>query len=235
MSYLFELKDEHGHIVREKTVIWGFVFSIHSVMAITQDMLTCTDCPLKSVLTYKFSQDHIQLLFNKIRCRGGWNSNPNVLQLKYTLKNILIRNSIEPSNTGNCTQFQDSLCESNGLHNFTTKIHQYKEASTEIVLDSDLATYECMLIDLYQESPSELLDNVLYYISGFVVCSMLKKLKCEDCQSEFILDVNDTHSFKAASYPIHGKFTCFKQTGGLYFQSVTVLKIVKATEDIFKK
>ena len=66
VSYLFELKDEHGHSLREKhckTVIWGFAFSIHSVMAITQDMLTCTDCPLKYVLTYKFCQDHIELLF----------------------------------------------------------------------------------------------------------------------------------------------------------------------------
>ena len=156
-----------------KTVIWGFVFSIHSVMAITQDMLTHTDCPLKYVLTYKFSQDHIELLFNKIRHRGGWNNNWNVLQLKYALKSILIRNSIEPSNTGNCTHFQDSLCESNGLLNFTTKRNQYKEASTEIVQDSDLASCECMLIELDQEHPSELLDNVLYYISGFVVWSML--------------------------------------------------------------
>ena len=74
VSYLFELKDEHGHFLREnccKTVIWGFVFSIHSVMAITQDMLTHTDGPLKYVLTYKFSQGHIELLFNKIRHRVG--------------------------------------------------------------------------------------------------------------------------------------------------------------------
>ena len=91
VSYLFELKDEHGHFLREKlckTVIWDFGFAIHPVMAITQDMLTCTDCPLKYVLTYKFSKDHIELLFNKIRHRGGWNNNPNVLQLKYALKPI---------------------------------------------------------------------------------------------------------------------------------------------------
>ena len=64
---------------------------------------------------------------------------------------------------------------------------------------------------------------------------MLKKLKCEDCQSELLLDVNDPHGFKAASYPYHAKFTCFKQNGGLYFPSMAVLKIVKATEVIFKK
>ena len=46
---------------------------------------------------------------------------------------------------------------------------------------------------------------------------MLKKLECEDCQSELLLDVNDPHSFKAASYSIHAKFTCFKQNGGSLF------------------
>ena len=172
VSYFFELKDECGHFLRVKyckTVIWGFVLVIHSVMAITQDMLTHLDCPLKYVLTYKFSQDHIELLFNKIRLRGEeWNNNPNVLQLKYVVKSTLIRNSIEPSNTGNCTHFQDSLCESNGLLNFTTKRIQYKEVSIEIVQDSDLASCECMLIELDQESPNELLDNVLYYILGLL-------------------------------------------------------------------
>ena len=64
---------------------------------------------------------------------------------------------------------------------------------------------------------------------------MLKKLKCEDCQSELLLDVNDPHGFKAASYPIHVKLTCFKQNGGLYFPSMAVLKIVKTTEVIFRK
>ena len=43
------------------------------------------------------------------------------------------------------------------------------------------------------------------------------------------------NGFKAVAYPIHTKFTCFKQNGGLLFPSVAVLKIVKATEVIFKK
>ena len=41
VSYFFKLKDECGHFLMEKpckTVIWGFGFSIHSVMAITQDI-----------------------------------------------------------------------------------------------------------------------------------------------------------------------------------------------------
>ena len=64
---------------------------------------------------------------------------------------------------------------------------------------------------------------------------MLKKFKCENCQSELLLDVNDPHGFKAASYPICAKFIYFKVYDDLYFPSVAVLKIIKATEVIFKK
>ena len=47
--------------------------------------------------------------------------------------------------------------------------------------------------------------------------------------------LHNPNGFKAVSHPIHAKFTCFKQNGGLLFPSVAVLKIVKTTEVIFKK
>ena len=36
-------------------------------------------------------------------------------------------------------------------------------------------------------------------------------------------------------YPIHAKFTCFKQKGGLILPPPAVLKIDKVAEDRFKK
>ena len=69
-DYLFALKDEKGNYLRcghRKTVIWGFVFSIESIASIVKHLLTCKTFPYKYVLTYKFSQDHLELLFNKIR------------------------------------------------------------------------------------------------------------------------------------------------------------------------
>ena len=114
-EYIFNLKTERGTYLRRdrrQTAIWGFVFSMKSVEAIAQDLLNRNHHPYQYVLTCKFSQDHIELLFNKIRWRGGWNNNPNALQFKYALRQIIIRNSIEPSKTGNCTNFDDALSES---------------------------------------------------------------------------------------------------------------------------
>ena len=50
-----------------------------------------------------------------------------------------------------------------------------------------------------------------------------------------LLDGDDPHSFTALGHPIHAKFTCFKQRGGLLSPSTAVLKTVKAAEIIFKK
>ena len=69
-TYLFNLRDDKGRLLQNgrcKTPIWGFTFSLLSIKAITEELLTRTHHPYKFVLTYKFSQDHLELLFNKIR------------------------------------------------------------------------------------------------------------------------------------------------------------------------
>ena len=94
---------------------------------------------------------------------------------------------------------------------------------------------ETMLTELHKETPNELLDNVLYYISGFIVRSLLPKLKSKECRYELLLDAGDPHSFTALEYTKHTKLTCFKQRSGLLFSLTAVLKIMKAAEVIFKK
>ena len=92
-EYIFALKDEHGCFLRNsrhKTVIWCFPLSIRAVSAVAEELLKRKSEPYKFVLTYKFSQDHLELLFNKIRQRGGWNNNPNVHAFKMALRRILI-------------------------------------------------------------------------------------------------------------------------------------------------
>ena len=207
--------------------------SIHSLKAIAQELLTPHHNPLKYVLTYKFSQDHIELLFSKIRLKGGHNNNPTVIQLKSALRSILIWNSIEPSKTGNCTSFQDTLCEPSGLLGFTS---HHKEQDTDLneVPTEDNAECEKM-ITLDQESPNELLDNILYYIGGHIVQKLLTKVYCTSCRSALLLNPENPHGHAMSSYPMPAKFTIIKQKGGLIFPSVSVLKIIKAAEIVLKK
>ena len=86
-AYLLSLRDCQGNLLcngKCKTAIHGLVFSMQSIKAIACHLLTRESNPFRYFLTYKLSQDSIELLLYKIRHRCGWN-NPNALQFKYAL------------------------------------------------------------------------------------------------------------------------------------------------------
>ena len=203
-------------------------------MAITIDLLTRSYQPYKYVMTYKFSQNHLELLFNKIHQRCGWNNNPDVLQFKYALRTMLIRNSIEPSSTGNCTKFEESLCEPNIFLDLSSR-KKSRAAITEFPPDDETLEMQQLLADMHESSPNELMDNILYYISGFIVRKLLPIVKCRKCRQELLLDPLDPQAMKMKEFPVYTKFTRSLQKGGLILPSSAVMKVVKATEILFKR
>ena len=74
VSYLLTLKDVSSQPLyygTRKTGIVGFIIAIESIRSITIDLLTRAESPYDYVLTYRWSQDSIELWFCKIRRRGG--------------------------------------------------------------------------------------------------------------------------------------------------------------------
>ena len=143
----------------------------------------------------------------------------------YALRRLLMRNSIEPSNTRNCTHSDNALCDPNGLFDFPSNWNQHQETTIDYNDDEENYSSERMLIQIDQESPNEMQDNVLYYMSWFVGRALISKLKCKECIGELLLDHRDPHALKLTDYPIHAKFLCFIQKGGLILLAPTVLKI----------
>ena len=110
-KYLLTLKSNDGEMLithRRKTFILGFVITIKSTVEMAKKMLTMEEMPFKYVLTYRYSQDHIELLFSCIRAKGGWNNNPNSLQLKYALRRMLLGNAVTASAHANCQILDDN-------------------------------------------------------------------------------------------------------------------------------
>lgn len=100
--YLYSLKEVSGKplwMTRRKTFIIGFATTIKSIIWISRNLFINN---FKYVLTYKFSQDSIELLFGHIRGTYGCNNNPNCLQFRYAIRSLLLHNSIKTS-SGNCT------------------------------------------------------------------------------------------------------------------------------------
>ena len=108
-EYLLSLKtSQKGKLLsthKHNTFIIGFVTTIKSTLEMTQEMFSTAD-PFKYLLTYKFSHNHIELLFSCVRSKGGWNNNPNCLHLKYALRKMLLRNAITASKNANCLTFE---------------------------------------------------------------------------------------------------------------------------------
>lgn len=57
--------------------------------------------------TYKFSQDHLEMLFSVIRSHGGCNNNPTANQFKTALKKIISHAELSIPTTGNCIPIED--------------------------------------------------------------------------------------------------------------------------------
>ena len=230
-DYIFNLCDEKGRYLRNrrrKTAIWGFPFTLESVMSICQDLLTRRHLPFHYILTYKFSQDAIELLFNKIRQRCGCNNNPNALEFKWTLRRIIIRNSIEPSKTGNCTNFDESLCDPKNFISFKREHSGVGSSVSDDKGHEQLVSLEGMLDQVNEVHTNPLQDNILYYIAGYVVKALLKEKSCQECKTELLDESSDT-----VSNTPYSKFQKVKERGGLKHASPAVFKIVKATEREF--
>ena len=95
------------------------------------------------------------MFFSKIQSRNGWNNNPNPLQLKWAVRALLIKNSIEASKNANC------IIEDIPSQNSSFCV----DDSLKAILDSS-AIWK---------------DDVLFYISGFISQSLKNKVKCPKC------------------------------------------------------
>ena len=81
VEYLLGLKDLNGLPLlksRRKTFVIGLILISLSTKALADVLLYDSMNPFSYLLTYKFSQDHLELLFSCIRGKNGFNNNPYI-------------------------------------------------------------------------------------------------------------------------------------------------------------
>lgn len=103
-SYILELKDTPGNYMlssKRKTGFIGFLIATRSIQGIFNDWVERESSPLKYLLTYKLSQDHLELFFCAVRSAGGFNNNPTTKQFTAAYKRVLLCSTIQVGN-GNC-------------------------------------------------------------------------------------------------------------------------------------
>ena len=228
-GYILGLKDQFGQEIyknKRKTGFIGFLVGIKSFQGIFNDLVEVPDAPLNYVLTYKYSQDHLELFFGAIRAAGGSNDNPTAQQFIGIYKRLLLRSSIQ-GGKGNAiardsTQvlhLMSDTCRVNGI-NMTTS-----EAGT--TRNFDLSDISLIYDEDYVDAPeiinlSEFKTQIISYIAGYVIKMAVKQIHCVDC----------CQSLGSKKHISLSKFLEAKDRGGLLKPTEGVIKVCEETEKI---
>ena len=225
------LKGQKMIYSRRKPGFIGMVVSIKSVISIAKGMFSRPINPPSYILTYRFSQDHIEVLFSCIRAKHGWNNNPNTIQFRSALRNMLFNHSIKASLKANCVQYE--LAAQTPIFNLQWSKHA--SPSKDIDTLSNTNENENYILDL--DLPNCLTpykDNVLYYISGFICRKIKDTISRKDC----LLSIMDTAPTSVDdlghSSIIYGRnLTKRKDRDGLINASQGIFEILKVCEKVF--
>lgn len=165
------------------------------------------------------------MFFSKIRQRFGHNNNPNVLEFRTAMRQLCLRNLITSSYAANCVALDNSCCDS--IFEIRWKKRKSEENIEENIEDDDeellnLISFENDSVDIFK-------NNILYYICGFIVRSIFKKIDCLTCTESLLEKKTPTdHNYEHTHYTA---LVNIKNRGGLVRSSCDVLKIIKYVEN----
>ena len=219
------------HFTQRKTGFVGLLCDISSVRHLFQTLVVGDTPALRYLLTYKLSQDHLELFFAAVRQRGGWNNNPTSGQFVAAYKRLLVRHQTVRVERGNC----DALDATTVLHCSSSKVK--KSVNFDAADMSSIRTGE---LDVQGEtSPvslegselpfkelSAVVDNAVTYIAGYVVRMACKKVLCTDCR--VALEATDTPT--RAQYSLLLRKNC----GGLKKPSEGVVTVCNVAEKVLR-
>ncbi|KAJ4932497.1 hypothetical protein JOQ06_010917 [Pogonophryne albipinna] len=163
------------HATQKKTPICGFIACGRSVIGIYEDLVEQPAAPCRYLLTYKLSQDHLELFFSAIRAHGGYNNNPNVRQFRGAYKRLLVRHQVKKG-TGNCLLRDNTTI----LDSTPANINMARRLGIEPV--EEIVTEDDTLANLPDVNHlSEYKEAAFSYIAGFIVKKIELKVTCMPC------------------------------------------------------
>lgn len=171
----------------------------------------------------------MELYFNTIRQKGGWNNNPNCRQFTAAYKKSLVT-KIESSRSGNVVALDNTdvpnLCDT-----ARATANDISGTSLEATLEEEID--DCVFI-LTEETSNIFRENIVHYVAGFVVTKLRKQLKCQTCLTA--LDER-CHPLGSHNYSRVDTKTLLliKDNGGLCYPSPSVVKLCSLTENVIRQ
>lgn len=185
---------------------------------------------MPKISTYAFSQDHIEMMFGKIRSLHGCNNNPNAVQFKSAFRklqcNINIKNSIH-SNCSNLNfDWQTTSCHSNiyfiSSRRPRIEIENDPIFQEQLVAQNNLLEEQSRLNELESNHALvDMLDGSVNTTIAYIAAKIEEKIEnakrfyCDECK--FIFQENDKVencfvSVKSLRKPCASTFKICKET-----------------------
>lgn len=219
------MKFADGNLVvtsQRKIGFMGLIICLKSLKDLCCNLLEHDRPKLRFLLcTYKFSQDHLELFFGAIRSMGGFNNNPSAKQFRVAYKKLLIHAEFKVAE-GNCIPLEDiHILNLSEKSKYVDKINN-SLAKYRMLEELEKVTQQEYLNNddhSYMNDPGQLteyVEEVIYYISGFVVKNLQKQIVCEDC----LTALKGTKKVSLTSFKDKGEYT-------LVMTSITYANYVK--------
>ena len=175
VMYLTSLTTATGQSIRS-TRRWlsviGIVVTVLSLLRLLPELLS----KQRFVLTYKFSQDHLELLFCSIRRLGGWNNSPTALQFCKIWRQIIRRAGVKTGQNGNVRPLDPTCLIAVG--------YQDPAATTIPSEQTEIADSDSLLPlmeSITDTGMTALVKNAVCYIAGWAVRRAEEILTCGKC------------------------------------------------------
>ena len=236
-TYIRSLALPDGQLVissTRKTGFLGFLFCIRSLQYLYETLIATPVPTLKFLMTYKLSQDHIELLFGLIRSMGGWNNNPTVRQFYAAYKKLLVHNDLQDVVRGNCLPLESvqilnvsSRCLRNTEYNYSSiQLINNSVLKRRILDDAGKQEADDYIYIPSHSHLSKCVNKIVAYIGGFVAQKLTRCLRCEPCISALSLDKDDANSLHS--------LVAIKDRGNLVYPSDGVIDICITAEKLFR-
>lgn len=217
IAYIEGLKLQDGRSIinsERKTGFLGFIICLQNSIELFKLLNLKTDGQFKYLLTYKLSQDHLEVFFSALRSRGGFNNNPTAYQFRNAYRRLLGRHQISGSEKGNCLNFEGieilNVESSNAECSPDSIFDESATVSQDTVSDHDYIS------TMWKLTPY--VEDTLKYISGFVSKAVKKLIHCEFCV-QLLFGCEDTCALNR-----------IKNRGGLTISSKDVQLICRTCE-----
>ena len=183
---------------------------------------------IKYLITYKFSQDCLELFFSAFRSLNGRNNNPTFTLFKAAYRRLL---NIQDSSivAGNCTARDDTVILStadimpSGQTNQPAlgRKYDFTHAMNDIP-DHDYCLYS------QSDRYSPYIATIVTYIAGFVAKKLLETITCKACANAL---------YTTMPPDIEKRFILLKlkDKSGLTYPSNDVLKVTEISVRVFRR